>query len=166
MRAVSSSTARLAAAPCALLAVALRVLAEARVEPWTYGLDAITGTALFLVLVTLLPALVPLALYLAVVSGPRPWRQPRPASFEVDRKRSRFVAPLWPHSSAAFAIMTMSWTSGALLRVLRDDVPHGHRVSAAVQLAILVAVAAGFLVNGRPRVVLTPAGLTVQRVRS
>lgn len=151
-----------------MAAFTLRLAATLWVGPLTWHVRP-AGVGLAIWLAALAASLVaPVGLYhLSVLrSVPR-----RPASFRLDE--GAFVAPAVPHDIGTAAIVVLWLAAGA---VLTERVPGGDRLRLAefdgaalisiLTVGVLSVLAVALLLVDRPRVALSPDGLTVHRMTS
>lgn len=106
-----------------------------------------------------LTILVPLGLHLLVTAFVS---RRSLTTFWVDERRERFVAHAL-HTQTYWVIL-IAWSAARVVTPFRGGPPYPTAVSLGFVAFALVAAAAILLLD-RPRVVLTPAGLTVQRLR-
>ncbi|NYF54438.1 PH domain-containing protein [Micromonospora purpureochromogenes] len=158
-------TARLLALPFALAAIALRLGIEFWLKPltWRMGIDAVS--LLVFVAGTAGSILLPVAGYRLFTRAVRR----RPATFRVEPAGRRFTAPTAPAWAGPWSII-VAWLAGGLL--LTERVPGEDRVrffetgaalvwNVLAVVAVLVFVALALL-DGRPRLTLDEAGITVR----
>ncbi|MFG1837970.1 hypothetical protein ACGFH8_05955 [Micromonospora sp. NPDC049175] len=161
---MSLRAARLLVWPFAVAAFALRVCAELWFKPLTWQIDP-KGVA-FLTWVVVLSGtlLVPWVGYRLLTRSYR-----RPATWQADAERNRFVAPASPKWMGPWA-MVLGWVAAAFVqteRIAGEDraqlvqIPGVLALAIAVPAVVLGGIALTLLLN-RPRLTLNPDGITAQ----
>lgn len=138
-----------------LLAFAGRLVVDIWVRPFAMGIEPTVPSLLITVAAVVINIGVPLVLYVAAAS-PLPY----PAVLEVDAARAAFVAPAgdaW-HLQA----ILLSWLGAGIGPTLAEGPVDAGFWSSTAIVAVTGAAVAFLLFGNRPRLVLEPAGLTVQ----
>jgi hypothetical protein len=143
---------RLIAVPLGLLAFFARLAADVRLKPLTDGPEPGIGFLTWIVAV-LGAVAVPIVLWAVLTHRV----DERPKSFTVDEPGRRFVAQRSPDKSATIVITLMWVVSGDHL-IGADAPPLALFVAGATLVGLLVALV------DRPRLGLTPDGVTVQHL--
>lgn len=161
---MSARGARLAAIPFVVLAFVLRPVQSLWVLPLSWRVEPVGLSVLLATGVLAFGLLLTIGAYLLLVRRART----RPATWRVDPRRRRFVAPAHPVLSGAYAIVA-SWVLGG--GVITERVPGEDRMrladfgalTTAGACLVVVAIAVTLLVE-RPRLVLDPDGLALRSV--
>ncbi|MEU8085560.1 hypothetical protein AB0B57_18300 [Micromonospora sp. NPDC049101] len=161
---MSLRAARLLVWPFAVAALALRVCAELWFKPLTWRIDPNGVALLTWVAVLAGTLLVPWAGYNLLTRSNR-----RPATWQVDAARNRFVAPSSPRWMGPWS-MVLGWIAAAFVqteRIAGEDraqlvqIPGVLALAIAVPLLVLGGIALTLLLN-RPRLTLDRDGITAK----